>query len=455
MTELRPVGVAFSRPAQALWLAAALALTLVGALQPQPDWNLPVLAVGVLGPIHGAATFIRSGGERLTPSGLFSLTFGLLLGLGSYPIWLGETAGEFLATASVTAFVVQVLATPNRPSALAQLPRLELVPMAQRDKLLEHTGFATFGLALASTAVLGKGNVAGELLALAAIVVIAILYSLSRETLLLRLATPTLLVVVYAGLIHSGDGRLRLVGAACAVLFAAAIISHGRQLKKLVVASLPLGLITMAWLRIRHVESIREGLGEGRNGLESAIVPVGIYRDLLAARASGAIESAAGTSYLSVPSRLTGGTVPGLGHNAIGYELVAVHAPERFGSNFSVAGLAVAEWVFNFGLLTLPIFIVLLAWIMGKFDDALAATWGWLAVNRRPAAVLAAGVALTAFSGLADFAWGGSHTMLMRVFLRTLPLAFIAAVFGLMENYRAPSPPSRVPQRAHSQRVRS
>ncbi len=455
MSNERPVGVAFGRAGQALWIAAILAPTVWAVLQPRPAWSVPVLVVGVLAPVHGAATFIRSGGERLTPSGLFSLTLGLLLGLGSYPIWEGEPAGQFLAIAALTAFAVQILATPHRPSALAQLPSLELVAMDQRDRLLERTGLATFLIALASTAVLGRGNVLGELLALAAIVVIAILYSMSRPTLLLRVATPGFLVLVYAALIHSGDGRLRLVGAACAVLFAAAMVSHGSQLKKLVVGALPLGLFTLAWLRIRHVESIREGLGEGRNGLESGIVPVGIYRDLLVARASGAVGSGAGSSYLSVPSRLTGGAVPGLEHNAIGYELVAVTAPERFGSNFSVAGLAVAEWVYNFGLFTLPLFVIILTFMLGRLDDVLAATWAWLGQNRRPAAVLVAGVALTVFSGLADFAWGGSHTMMMRVLLRTLPLVFIAFLFGLMENPQARARQDLDQQRVPAERVRS
>ena len=132
MSALRPQGVAFGRAGQALWVAGALAPTLWAVLQPRPTWQLPIMVIGVLAPIHGCSTFVRSGGDRQTPSGLFSLTLGLLLGLGSYPVWTGEVGTDHLAVAAVTGYLVQVLATPVRASALAQMPPRQKAPARRR-----------------------------------------------------------------------------------------------------------------------------------------------------------------------------------------------------------------------------------------------------------------------------------------------------------------------------------
>ena len=441
-TAIRSEGVAFARPQQALWTAAALLACIIGFGTPVPNWALAVVAVCGLSVVHGLMAFYRCGGSRLSSAGIFCFTTAILLGLGAYPALVSGEATPHLAMAAIAAFTVQVWCTPVRPTALSTEYTPGGLTVARPDRLLEATAIAVFVVALALRTVLGRGNTPGELLALGGIVLVAIVRATSGTDAISRTALPGVLTLIYAAAIHSGDGRLRLVSAAFVVMFLGSLLDQGKKLKLMAMAGLPAGLFVMAWLRLRHVDSIRDGLSDGRNGLESGIVPLGIFADLLESQAVGAQPLRWGATYLSVPSRFSGFTLPGLQQNAIGYELVGISDPERYGSGFSVAGLAVAEWTYNFGLLAVPLFGLFLAAVFARLDDAMQHAWTNLRTRGRATDVFALAALVTLWSGIPDFAWGGSHVLLTRVILRTVPLLAIALLFTLAQR---PQPASTRP----------
>ncbi len=429
----RAPGVAFTRPGQALWTALFVGAYLVAHIQLLSGWRFPVMVVGVLSPVHGIAAFLRAGGSRISSVGIFSLIMGMLLGLGAYPTMLGSSPRQELAIAAIAAVLVQVWATPVRESPLARMDLGGGRRLDPRDTLVQQVALVSFVMAFLSQFILGRGNPWGELLALGAIVLVSIVRATSGATLVERMALPTVLTLAYAALIHSGDGRLRLVSAVFVVMFLGSMLDQGMRLKVATVIGLPAGLFGMAWLRLQHVESIRAGLSNGRSGLESGIVPLEVFQNLLMAQNSGRVEPIYGLSYLSVPSSFLGDIVPFLNSTAIGYELVTITQPDRSGTGFSLAGLAMSEWVHNFGLLTLPVFALLIAGGLQQLDKMLAQGWQalreqWTAFN-----LFRLSVIVTLFSGIPDFAWGGSHTLFMRVTLRTLPLAVIGLLFALVQ----------------------
>lgn len=431
--EHRTPGVAFSRGAQCTWTSLLLLLYLVAHVQSIPDWRIPVVAIGLLAPIHGVVSFLRCGGDRFSATGVFCLILAMLLTLGVSPVVGGMIPDQKFALAALLTMLVQVWVTPVSPSRLLLLNHLDPDPSAERDGLLQSVALGTFGLALCTQLVFGRGNATGELLALGAIVLISIARAVSPREPATWLIVPGLLTLAYAGLIHSGDGRLRLVSAVFVVLFLGSLVQYGAELKRLTVIALPAGLFGMAWIRLRHVESVRAGLSDGRSGLESGIVPLDVFRQLLVTMADGEVSLAFGSSYVSVPMFLVGRVDPSYESTAIGYELVEITQPARAGSGFSLAGLMMSEWVLNFGLLTLPVLVLLLSLGLRRFDDLLADSWERVRSDASPENIFRMAVVTTFLSGIPDFVWAGSHTLLLRVMLRCIPLAAIALVFVLLD----------------------
>ncbi len=433
----RSVGTAASRAEQLGLSLSAISLATLGAAT---EWRFGLAALGILAAIHGIMAFLRAGGDRVAPAGLFALTSGILIALGSEPAWNGELNGGWFVAAASAAFGVQIWSTPTQPSRLAQIAP-EAETRAGSDALTSVSALVMFVIA-GLLAITGTQETLAEFGALGAMTVLAVVGARSPAPLLRRMALPALATVVYATVIHSGDGRLRLVAAGFVVVVLAAFGPEGRWLKRLVVAMVPVGIVGMAWLRLRHIEELRPGGSSGRSGLESAIIPLRILRDVLVSQPNG-LGRAWGGSYLSVPSSFAPSWFPTPSAGAIGYDLVAISAPDRVGSGYSLAGLSVAEWIYNFGWLTLPLFAAMLAWSFTRLDNGLAQAWQGDRSHRSTRTLLVLAAAVTLVAGLPDFAWAGSHTYLMRSLLKIVPVAVLAlalvVVSGPIRSRRRPS----------------
>ncbi len=428
MTTRRLLGAATTRVEQLLASALLGSVGVYGGVGP----SRPALAMlGVLAALHGIVAFLRSGGERVAPAGLFALTSGVLIALGTEPAWVGEPVGPAFVGAAVAAIAVQIWAMPIDASPVAELVRRNDSPPPAAATIEDYTlgvmALAAFGLALGMSVGYDLQG-SPEFLALAAVAMLAVLASRAIGPMWKRVAIPVSGTLVYAGVIHSGDGRLRLVAAGFVIIVLAGMGGTAGWLKRMVVTSIPAGVMLMAWLRLRHIESARPGGSAGRSGLESAVIPLRILRDVLRAQADG-WGFAWGSSYLSVPVSFVPSWLPTPDASAIGYDLVAISAPDRVDSGYSLAGLSVAEWVYNFGWFTLPLFALALAWGLQLLDRFLA--WSWLADQRRRSSVstlmLVASVTLVA--SLPDFVWAGSHTYVMRSLLKLLPVVLLIGVF--------------------------
>ncbi len=424
--KTRALGAPTSRAEQ---LAVSLVVLAIGLIGANLADRAMLAALGVLAGLHGIVAFLRSGGNRVAPAGLFALTSGALIALGTEPAWVGEPVGGAFVGAAVAATLVQIWAMPTRPSFVAALDtpgRHRGAELDPADRPMAWAGLAMFALALFLSAGLGR-EVLPEFAALGATAAMAVVGTRMQGPIWQRMAVPGVATVIYAGIIHSGDGRLRLVAAGFVIVILASMDGEARWIKRSTVAAVPAAVVLLAWLRLRHIESTRPGGSAGRSGLESAVIPLRILRDLLDAQAEN-WGFAWGTSYLSVPVSFVPSWIPTPDADAIGYDLVAISAPDRVGSGYSLAGLSVAEWVFNFGWFTLPIFAVIVAWLLLQLDRMLAACWTNDRRRRSSGSLLLLAGAVTLVAGLPDFAWAGSHTYVMRSLLKVLPIVVLVAV---------------------------
>lgn len=396
------------------------------------------VVAGFVVSIFGVRVFLSHGVHRISVLGLFNLSTALFVGVAGVYTALDAAHGLnnfYLATAVVAGLAVQIATTAlawgrnTGEDITLSLPPEHVVQWARR------WGMFLLVLLIIARLFPGTDGIRAYLEsgAFVSIVVLSIgilwrkkirIYSWSAVVLLACL-------VIYAELFHSGQGRLRVVALACTIGVLVSIRFQKNIVKIAVVCMVPLVLIWLSYDRLALQESIHAGASEGRTGLESMMSPIIVFAQLLEAQQDHGFPLSYGFNLLSFPALL----LPGDGEPwALGYELVQITSPERYGSGYSVVASSTGEAVFNFGLFGLVLAVPVVALIVRLLDRQLART---ISKSNITAFVLVS-IAFWAIcaGSFADFTWSGQHTYLARIATR-FPFVLVFAVIACFHMERA------------------
>ena len=402
------------------WLVLAGALALLWSIGPDRR-ELSVLC-GVAVAAFGVRVFIGHGGPRVTVLGLMSYAVSMFVGVAGVYAALDRSSRasvEFLTPAILAGLVLSILTAligwpqvreiafrPGRPHVTRWLTRWGVVVLL----ILIVVESLDVGLA----AWLEGG-------ALVATVMLAVGVLWRPDA---RLLSPGLVGIAaafgaYTFIFHTGGGRLRIVALACAIAILTTARFPRAAVKWAIVAATPFALFLLARQRLTLQEQLA-GYATDNNGLESMLVPVVNLAVLVEEQAQGRTPDF-GAHLLSIPTAFFPEEWVAGAPQALGYQLVEFQNPDRLGTGFTTAGTIVAEPVFSFGLVGILLAAPVLAWLLRTLDNRLAAAAS-VDLSTRSATLP---LILWAMVGgaVADLAWSGTHTLVMRTVLR-LPIWF-------------------------------
>lgn len=392
------------------------------------------IVTGGLNVLFGVTTFLRHGGSRATVLGVFNIASSVFVGgAGVYAALNPDNrvTPEFLGLAVFAGFLLQLLVTTM---AGRKTTSEEIAYLSPRDSrwAIRWGLCALIALIvvdqLSLMAGLG-GWVEGA--AVAATVVLAIGVAFREDARLISFGTAVVGVafVAYATVFHSGAGRLRIIALACALLLLFTFRFRHHAIKWVTVLAAPIALALLAQQRLSLQESIAIGASAGRNGLESMLVPIIVFGQLLQEQSEG-YTLGWGSSLLTFPMSFFPDDWFAGGPIAFGYKMVEITAPERIGTGFSTAATVGAEAIYNFALPGLFFAAPFLALLFVLMDRGLVRAVARLG-ERRTAIVAAAFWVM--FSGaVADLAWNGQHIFLARTVNR-LPLLMWLALLAVID----------------------
>lgn len=408
-----------------------------------------VIVASVANVVYGLTAFVRHGATRVTIVGLFNLASSIFLGGAGW--YAAVTHDErvpvyYLGLAILAGFLLQVLVTSMAGTRVATANSGFLLDRDSAWAIRWGCGTLLALILVEQWGILPALSAWIEGTAVAATVVLAVGVLWRPNARLISFGALLIAVafVLYATVFHSGTGRLRVIALAGAILLLVTLRFRRRAIKWLVLLITPVALSILAQHRLSLQEALAAGGAVGRNGLESMLVPVVIFGRLLQEQSDGG-QLAWGLSLLSFPRSVLPETwfpgVPG----ALGYELVRIYSPERYGSGYSVAATVGAEAVYNFALPGLLIFAPLLAWLMVALDRGLVRAARRLSQKRTAIVALAFWAIFS--GGIVDLAWNGQHVFLARTLSR-LPLLIFLAVLAWLESI------ARSPRSTHDRPAR-
>jgi hypothetical protein len=410
-----------------------LVLTLANSTAGSEHYKTAV-AIGVAVTLFGVRAFLGDGGGRITALGLFNLSTSLFVGFGA--IYAGNTedirvTGLYLALATLAVFVPQVAVTvvswDKARSVIVQFPEV------QDSRWLTRWGF----LALILAAVVKYAGAPASLdpyieaTAFTAISVVAVGLYWRAKTRIISWTTVTVaaLAVIYAEVFHIGSGRLRIVALLCAVGVVVTARFQRKALKWMTVGAIPPALWWLAEDRKEMQESLQAGGSQGRTGLESMLEPIIVFGKLIQSHFEAGFALSYGQNLLSYPFAFIPESWFPDAPQALGYELVLIWAPDKYGSGYSVVATNSGEAYYNFGwfglVLIVPALVILLRLVDQQMVKRMSASTVGLA------ALLWIVFWAMLAGGISDFTWSGQHTFLTRASTR-LPLLGLLVVFAAL-----------------------
>ncbi|MEE6282869.1 hypothetical protein [Georgenia sp. MJ170] len=408
------------------WAGLIAGLSLWLSFAPRnPDVNV---VAGVATILFGVRVFLGHGGSRVTILGLASLATSMFVGVaGVYAALdpLSRAQNDYLGHAILAGLALALL------TALIAWPQVREITFQPAPDRVAHWLTLLGGIALASLIglqVVGVGFASWlEGAAFTATVALAagILWRANAKLLSPSMVLVVAAFVAYALVFHTGGGRLRIVALACALAVLVTARFPWKPLKWGIVLATPLALYVLAQQRLTLQEQMA-GFATDRNGLESMLVPIVNLAVLLKEQAEGmALDF--GAHFLSIPATFLPASWVGGAPPALGYQLVAVQDPSRVGTGFSTAGTIAAEPVYSFGLAGILLAAPILAWLFRALDNQIAAIASREHATRGAVLMLVLWVMIG--GAVADLAWSGTHTLVMRTALR-LPLWLGLAVLA-------------------------
>lgn len=418
--------VPFARIMESLFWALVI-LGLVGALgwaESEVARYQAAVFIGVAVTLFGVRAFIGDGGGRITALGLFNLSTAIFVGFGA--IYAGTTQdarvpGEYLALAALCAFVPQTVITllswGRAQSFTVSFPELKASWWMTRWGAAALACAAVFKFAGVPEALAPYV----EATAFTAITVLTVGLYWRPKARIISWATVFVgaLAILYAEVFHIGSGRLRIVALICAI----GVIMTARFQRKLLkwgtIAAIGPALYWLAQDRKELQESLKAGASAGRTGLESMLEPIIVFGRLIEAHLEAGFPLSFGMNLLSYPfALLPASWFPGA-PQALGYELVKITAPAKYGSGYSVVATSSGEAYFNFGFIGLVLIIPVLVILLRLLDDAMVQSMS----GEAPGLYALLGIVFWAMlaGGISDLTWSGQHTFLTRATTR-LPL---------------------------------
>jgi hypothetical protein len=421
----------------AIFALSILALEVVLGLEA----SFALLSVAHLG--VGLYLFKQRGGNLVTPTGIYFLSVAIMLGIAGAQLLITqpEDVTEWTFAASWAAFASNLVilgVQRRRRQPFVENPKVRLDRRLAGWYLRVGTALFATGLLinLADPGLVGPLPDAfaftGVVLLLAGVFLGPTPYRPSRQ--LVRMALAIVAIGLFVEIFFSGFGRLVVAGL---VLVAFLLINLGEPAawhkQVLVVALIPV-LILAGWARVTvlggettPIDVIVKG-----EGLGSLTNPVYYLGELIDADRSGsprAMDTRFGATYLEalvawVPRDLWEEKPFGLG-----FELAArldsenpiAGDPENA---YSIAALTYGEWYVNFGWLGFVIIPPFLALALSGLDR-----WQARVVARRwsneSSHTLQMLMMVVIISGIPEFVWMGSFTMVSRTGIRLLIMAGI------------------------------
>lgn len=412
-----------------IWLTAAALLIAVATTFPGLRDTLNV-ALGALVLAFGVQVFLRHGSAHVTTLGLANAATAMFIGLGGISEGLSPSpsVGAGYVTAAITsAFAVQVGVTLLAWSGFSVGDTGGAVLPVRRSRRIWWIAIAALvGVLAAHQAGIRSGYVDGAAFAAVVLLAVASLFRPHVRLFSFRVMVPLAGLAAYVGLVHGGSGRLRLVALACAIGMLVTSRFPYRWIKFVVVLAAPVAIRWMAQDRLALQESLQSGASEGRTGLESMFLPIRVFARIIEATAVGERTPDLGRTFLSVPFQvLPESSRPEWVPDALGYALVALVAPSRVGTGYSVAATTYGEWYYGFGLVGLLLMVPVLAWLLRTIDRRYRRSVQSLATDRLAGVKLAFWAMLA--GGIADVIWSGLHTWAARTAAR-VPLLLVTVL---------------------------
>lgn len=415
---------------------ALVTITLIGwhgsALHHIGRYEATVWA-GVAVTLFGVRAFIGDGGGRVTALGLFNLSTALFVGFGA--IYAGTTRNptvppEYLFLATISAYIAQMLVTLFTSGKAGHVK----IQFPHQTATTWMTWAGISGLAIAGTAKAFSPEAAAqyvEATAFTAIVVLTVgLFWRPKARLIswASLLTGTA-VIMYAEVFHIGSGRLRIVALVCAIGVIVSARCQRRALKWAAIAAIGPALYWLAQDRKELQESLSAGASFGRTGLESMTEPIIVFGQVIRANLETAFPLSYGANLLSYPAAYLPADWAKEAPQALGYELVRIWAPDKYGTGYSVAATSSGEAYYNFGFLGLALMVPALVFLLNLLDRTVVRSMS----TENAGALPLLGIVFWAMlaGGISDLTWSGQHTFLTRATTR-VPLWFVLVILAFI-----------------------
>lgn len=419
------------------WISVwgALTLTCILALIiARPDETLRLVFSVVTGATSLASIFgfVKAGGHRINGLSLFNLAFLGLSGISGFTM-LSDDQGATLWNVSAACLLGICLSITNVVCGSNTSASKEVVLPRSTAATLGASGFVL----LATLVVVNRNAtfdvlIEGGAFAASLTIVTSVLLREGARLFSIPSLFAVVSVLIYASEFHGGTGRLRLVGllGACAVVLS---LKAMPRVKLWVLASTPLVLWFLARQRLNLQESLQAGASSGNSGLESLVAPLHVLSSVMKDVPSTFDYSYGATLLSPIFTVLPSSLHPTWAAEPIGYELVKVVAPGRYGSGFSTAATVYGEGYWNAGWVGAILIAAALGIVLKKLDSVTLKL-----LNHPTGAYIAATGSLFALAltgSVMDLAWSGFHTWIIRTLTRgvaililTLPLLMVAGL---------------------------
>lgn len=416
-----------------LWGAAFFAAMLF-ASPGSASWQ--ACACGAIGVAYSVHVFIRSGGARITPLGIYSFASGLFYFFP--PIYLNfepsatVLSGYHLAAVSIL-FVSNLLVGELllRRSGFEREQHARANEGATKANSLLTALSGALCLASFAIAYLGGGSQFAGPAAFTGIIIFAFLSARSAIPAWVSLSFCAAFVYLYMEIVFTGFGRLVVGGLGLGIAMAFSARLPGLRVKIFLTIAVVPAMLFFIRERIDIVTEMRGSEASYGDGIGSILLPFRRFSELLSDYADGSIPSMLLEPFFAaavvwVPRELWPGKPVGLGAVLSDY-----FRPDLAGVGHSELALMHGEWLLSFGILgvfAVPFVIALVLHGCEKF----------LLFSDGSGGVFYPVLAILFSAGVIDLLWGGTFTFTSRFIFRiaalvafSLALALAAQLLGV------------------------
>ncbi|WP_295624861.1 hypothetical protein [uncultured Corynebacterium sp.] len=414
----------------AFWVGGACLCSVVLFDPPTRLIGLSLITV-----VFSAWVFINHGGRTVTAAGVFAVCIGLFCGYSGIYWYLQDSFfnhavlanGVLIVHLSHAVIYYFFWANTDEPPSFGPVTENTTSGAAPLGLIMLLAGGA-----LASIGVLRAITVAAAFVG--AILVAAALLASTRTSLrTFGFVGSALIFFFYVEFVFVGYGRLTLSAMAFAIMTLATLRYRSYIFKLGTIVALP---VALAYLVARREQFGKELYGTELDGIGSVVGPMKRFAEMIPTvdelpLAWGHTFYAAAVTF--VPSGLWEDKPVGFGRVLSEY-----YNPELASIGHSYAAMTFGEYLFNFGLVGLPLAALASGLLIRLIDSLLRRSAAHGITDRMSLVSLVAIVLL--IGGVTDIVWGGYHTFMSRTGARLLIVGAIAVFWArVFDNLRAAS----------------